>query len=72
MFVCRNRAGGGRGAFYFILKVCYLVVLAIVNTNDGKRKIYFMTLFGDFQKLSFVLAPLGITFCALSQGVILE
>ena len=34
-----------------------------------KRKIDFLLFFLDFQKLSFVLAPPGITFCALSPGL---
>ena len=45
------------------------ITRAIVNEIDGKRKIVFLTLFWDFQKLSFVFAPPGITFCALSPGL---
>ena len=41
---------------------------AIVNKNDGQRIIDFLTSFWDFQKLSFVFAPLGLIFCALSPG----
>ena len=44
------------------------ITRAIVNINDGKRKIDCLTLFWDFPKLSFVFAPPGITFCALSSG----
>ena len=42
------------------------ITKAIVNKNDGKRIIDLLTSFCDFQKLSFVFAPLGLTFCALS------
>ena len=45
------------------------ITRATVNKNDGKRKMDFLTLFWDFQKLSFVFAPPGITFCALSPGL---
>ena len=45
------------------------IARAIVNKNDGKRKIDFLTSFLDFQNLSLVFAPLGITFCALSPGL---
>ena len=45
------------------------ITRAVVNKNDGKRKIDFLMLFWDFQKLSFVFAPPGITFCALSPGL---
>ena len=53
----QNHLGGG-----------YLrsITRAGVNKNDGDRKIEFLTLFWDSQKLSFVFAPPGITFCALS------
>ena len=44
------------------------ITRAIVNKNDGKRKIVFLTLFCDFQKVSFVFSPPGMTFCALSSG----
>ena len=46
------------------------ITRGIVNKNSGKR-IFFLMLFWDFQKLSFVFAPPGITFCALSPGLIL-
>ena len=45
------------------------ITRATVNKNDGKRKTDFLTLFCDFQKLSFVFAPPGITVCALSPGL---
>ena len=45
------------------------ITRAIVNKNDGKRIIDFLTLFWNFQKLSFVFAPLGLTSCALSPGL---
>ena len=45
------------------------ITRAIVNKKEGKRKIDFLTSFWNFQKLSFVFAPPGITFCALSPGL---
>ena len=45
------------------------ITRAIVNKNNGKRKMDFLTLFWDFQKLPFVFAPQGTTFCALSPGL---
>ena len=41
------------------------ITRALVNKNIEKRKFDFLTLFWDFQKLSFVFAPPVITFCAL-------
>ena len=38
------------------------ITRAIVNKNDGKRKIDFLMSFRDFQTVSFVFAPPGITF----------
>ena len=39
------------------------------RTIFGKRKIDFLTLFWDFQMLSFFFAPLGVTVCALAPGL---
>ena len=39
------------------------------NKNDGKLILEFLMSFWDFQKLSFVFASLGLTFCALSPGL---
>ena len=47
------------------------ITRAILNKEDGKRKIDFLTLFLDFQRLSFFFAPPGITFCARSPGLYL-
>ena len=47
------------------------ITRAIVNKNIGKCKIDFLTLFWDFQRLSFFFAPPGITFCDLSPGLYL-
>ena len=45
------------------------ITRATVDKNDGKRKIDFLTFFCNFQKLSFLFAPPGITCCALSPGL---
>ena len=45
------------------------ITRAVGNKKKGKRKLDLLTSFWNFQKLSFVFAPPGITFCALSPGL---